>query len=235
MDCRTYQNALRDLAAETISPAREAGVRAHLETCADCRDTLAAEKMLFQTVDAALKEEINTAVPAGFATRIRAAARREADRAPAFSWRMPALAALGVAGIAFVLFIGLRGTQDLPRFVPYAAKGPVAASPAGSSEVRGVDPRGPRHEYRVRSPRRGSPLAAAHAGTGAEVLVPAGEEEALRRWIEQRDSGIFADKAEVKTAAADQRIEIAPLEVAQLKMKPLEEDGNGRQAGTGRD
>ena len=235
MDCRTHENDLKDLAAEPISLARDAGVRAHLETCAGCREKLVAEKKLLEMVDAALKEEINTAAPAGFSGRIRTAARREAERPQGFSWRMPAFAALGVAGIAFVVFIGLRGTQDLPRTLPNAAKGPVAASPAGSSEVRGVIPRGPRHEYRVRSPRRESPLAVAHAEAGTEVLVPAGEEEALRRGIEQRDSGIFAENAEENTAAADQRIEIAPLEVVQLKMKPLDEDGNGRQAGTGRD
>jgi hypothetical protein len=227
MDCGTHENDLKDLAAETIAPGREAGVRAHLEACLACREKFAEEKLLLEMVDAALKEEMNAAAPAGLPGKIRAAARKEADRPAEFRWRMPALA---VAGIAFAVMMVWRGTNELPRALPSVAKAPGIATPAGGAETRGAASPEPRREYRVRSPRREAPLTVAYAEPGVEVLVRAGEEEELRRWIALHDGEILAEKAE-RMAAADKPLEIAPLEVAQLEIKPL---GEERQPGTGK-
>src|SRR5207245_9651701 len=77
MRCGDYQAGLKALAAEAVSPRREAALRTHLELCAACRAVLAVELELFRGLDAALRKELNPVLPPGLAARIRASVQSE--------------------------------------------------------------------------------------------------------------------------------------------------------------
>lgn len=89
MSCESVQDVLPELASGRIGEADRPGVESHVAVCPDCRDTLAALRLL--------QAATPPAVPPGLESRIRAAvARRPFWRRPAPAWGLAAAAVLAL-------------------------------------------------------------------------------------------------------------------------------------------
>jgi len=230
MACRQYEEALRELAAEqgragagNAEAEREMRLRAHLETCVECGEAFQVEQRLYADMDAALREEVNIVVPGSLAPRIRAAVETDAERARAMFWRAPAFAALAALSIALTVFIGLRGRHDGS---PPPQTGVHAPSPAAQAipSARQAAPQEmvttKRHAEAVRVPQ---PRELPPRRPSTEVLVPAGQEEAVARLLVGLQRGdikgemLLAQRADFASALP----EIAPLEIRPVVVRPV--------------
>lgn len=222
MDCRAYQNDLKELAAEAVSPRREAALRTHLELCAACRAVLAVELELFRGLDAALRKELNPVLPPGLAARIRASVQSEPVPLPRSipAWAIAAAFAVLAAGFVWVQ-VNWRGPETLnPKPVNIArevasAKGAAAAEP--ESFARAARRPAAREAYK---PRKKMAVRAREP----QVLVPPGQQEAVARFL----SGLQRGDVKGEMLLADRRNfelplpAIAPLEFEPVDVKPLE-------------
>ena len=218
MDCRAYQNDLKELAAEAVSPRREAALRTHLELCAACRAVLAVELELFRGLDAALRKELNPVLPPGLAARIRASVQSEPVPLPR---SIPAWA----FAAAFAVFVWVQ--------VNWRASGPQNPMPANiATEVPSAKSTAPAEpESFARATRRPAAREAykprkkmAVRAREPQVLVPPGQQEAVARFL----SGLQRGDVKGEMLLADRRNSelplpaIAPLEFEPVDVKPLE-------------
>jgi len=217
MACREYEDELRELAAGTRAPVREAEVRAHLAGCAACPEALEAERWLFAAVDAALGEEMNAEVPPSLAARIRIAAAEEQGRLPVAWWRWATAAGMAVAAMVIAVMVARRGTPPLrPNRVEPAPESARRVPPAPPQAVQ-------RRNERVASQSlkqgKGKPET-----FEPEVLVLAEEQAAFSRFAESLQGG--GDRArrllEESAGTEVKPLQIAPVAVAELDIKPLE-------------
>jgi hypothetical protein len=75
MDCRDFRKKLRQTAA---SRQEATGItREHLNSCPHCRAVLRRERVLFSSIDAALRASVNCELPNELLHRIRLARRLE--------------------------------------------------------------------------------------------------------------------------------------------------------------
>lgn len=228
MACREYEGELRKLAAGPdrigaggLALAREARVRAHLAGCAACREAREVETQLFAAVDVALREEVNAEAPASLAARIRIAAEAEQARPRVARWRW-ALVAGAVTAIVVAVMVTQRGappaslgraepTESARQTIPALPTSPAMAQ-QGSEPVVAAS----------REPKQSRDKPPAPE---PEVLVPAGEEEALARFAGGLRAGRGDAEAllEAMQKKPAERLEISPIVVANLEMKPLGE------------
>ncbi|HLE35927.1 MAG TPA: hypothetical protein VI699_02150, partial [Candidatus Acidoferrales bacterium] len=83
MDCRRFSEKLADAALEP-GELRDAGLAAHLEICAACRQELEAQRRLAQAMDLGLSAAVSAEPSPSFAAAVRV--RLEAEPAPRGSW-----------------------------------------------------------------------------------------------------------------------------------------------------
>ena len=222
MDCRAYQNDLKELAAEAVSPRREAALRTHLELCAACRAVLAVELELFRGLDAALRKELNPVLPPGLAARIRASVQSEPVPLPR---SIPAWAFAAAFAVFAACFVWVQ--------VNWRASGPRNPKPANiATEVPSVKSAAPAEpESFARAARRPAAREAykprkkmAVRAREPQVLVPPGQQEAVARFL----SGLQRGDVKGEMLLADRRNSelplpaIAPLEFEPVDVKPLE-------------
>ncbi|HUG40939.1 MAG TPA: zf-HC2 domain-containing protein [Longimicrobiales bacterium] len=141
--CEFHADALPDLAAGRLEPARAARVREHLPECARCREELALLTRIAHarvTPPAGLEARIRTAVREG--TGGPTVARRRPRGGAWRPWALPLAAAAGLA----LLWIGVpdrrpgaEGSPDAPEAVALAADAdhPYGAWPATGTVVAG--------------------------------------------------------------------------------------------------
>ena len=91
MDCKRYKGWLSDAAAGALDPAREAELRAHVETCSDCRATFERERTVFEAIDRGIQAHLAAAPSPEFATGLQMRLTEEAARPPKYGLRAGSL------------------------------------------------------------------------------------------------------------------------------------------------
>jgi hypothetical protein len=192
-------------------------LRGHLESCARCREALEQERALFGAMDIELRERVNADLPAGFTARVRA---RIAEQPVSRRAWVPLWAALtGSAALAVTLFIAPGVWREAPDHASrVTAKqeqkppriGEVPASIPGSHQAAAPPLRRP--------VVRGGPQV--RRKLQPEVLVAEGEEQVLQNYV--RMIRRHNEMTEALREPIRGPLQIAPLEVSQLEIKPLD-------------
>jgi hypothetical protein len=224
MACERYREELLGAAAGWLEPEREIGLDAHLRACSACREEYERQKRLFAAVEEGLRERVNEELPLSFAARVRARVNKQsASHRLWFPRWVPAWSAVGAAAVlaAGLLIVhsirrGAGGRQG--QTAPLAAN--VApheiAKPPGvnSAEMGGRT---------VRLAHRIQKEAATAASAEPEVLLPAAQKMAMARLVEGLRKGKVQGEMLLAANAKLQPLQIAPLEIGAIELKPLEE------------
>jgi len=233
MACERYVGALADVAAG--APAAP-GVEAHLAACEVCRAELQTMRHALAMADAEMAGLATAEPTPDLAVRIRqAVARTEPSPAWRFGWLWPATAAAATLLVAFAVFL-VRGTPSAPE--PRVAVDAHRPQSTGSTRATGPDLATSRSSAQaerrgVRSPG-GSPrtrqagVPPAGGTLERQVLVPAGETEALLRFVAHlRTRVVSPDSLLVADLSAPlpepDGVEIQPLVIVPLD--PAETSG----------
>jgi hypothetical protein len=225
MACKRYQGALSDLAAGGPAAAE---VEAHLQMCEGCRAELLALRQALTAVDQELAR-LRLAEPSSdLEARIRAAAAESVQAAPGWrsGWGLMLTAAAAALIVASV-FVARRS----PRHEPQATvvdRAPAYETPRAMPAPETVVAGRPRRPQPVETPSPASSSTRTGRVREPEVLVPAGEAEALvrlaaslRRRSVTPDSLLVAD---LTAPLAEAKLpEIRPLEIVPLD--PAESSG----------
>ncbi|HYL09234.1 MAG TPA: hypothetical protein VEU31_00730 [Candidatus Acidoferrales bacterium] len=225
MACERYREELLGAAAGWLEPEREMRFDVHWRACSACREEYERQKRLFDAVEAGLRERINEELPVGFAARVRARVNdRTAPRQLWFprwvpAWSAVAAAAVLAAGLLVVHGIrrgaGGRQVQTAPLAANVAPHEIAKPSGVNSAETPGA--------RTVSLPHRVQKEAATAASAEPEVLLPAAQKMAMVQLVEALRKGEV--QGEMLLAANDklQPVQIAPLEIELVEVKPLEE------------
>ena len=224
MACKRYRDALSDVAAG--APA-SAGALAHLASCEACRVELAALRQAVAAADDELAR-LRVAEPSpDLAARIRTALAESAETAP--GWRLGwglTLAAAGAVVVATIFVVERAPRPEPPATV--ADRAPAHVTPRAAPAPETVVPGSARRSQPVGSRRRTSKPPGTGRAREPEVLVPAGEAEALvrlaaslRRRSVTPESLLVAD---LSAPLAEPKVEeIRPIEIVPLD--PAESSG----------
>jgi len=216
MDCRRFSQKLADAALEP-GELRDAGLAAHLEICAACRQELEAQRRLAQAMALGLAAAVSAEPPPSFAAGVRA--RLASEPTPLTSWFagwVPVAAgALAVLVLMVIWFARQEGQEPVPgprqEVSKEAAHQPVIVpDEAHVAAARGEMPVRQNRELRP----KGAPAVRAARIREPEVIVPPGQREAILRFYAAVLSG--------RTDASWALEEMKPLKVAELKILPLE-------------
>ena len=229
MLCEYYKDALIDAAASGVAPCEE--LRAHLAECLPCREALIHEQSLFAAIDAGLHTAANSEVPPSLFFRFRIALEQETPRKS--GWFSDALVLATAAGMVLAVFAThtIRRTRDGRERANIAVKAIVRPpKPAPSQETMERPDRLARPSPSTRSliartlaaPRRGDTV-----GTLPQVLVPR-EPGALlasyaKQWYGQKHAPLLAGE---EASAPLEPLEVSPIQIPQLDVKPLAEQSS---------
>ncbi len=221
MGCKRFENDLVDAALKGLSPRRSERLRAHLAGCEACRETLEEKRRLAQAIDHGLAESLAYEPSAEFAARVRQriAQPDAAERGWWSAWKLAAVGAL--AALALLAAWMLRPHVEAPVRVAKATPGAQTVplrDNAAAKPGKPVHPAGAGHVRRYAE----QPLVAGN--TMPEVLVPAEEVLAVRRFIEQlRQKHIDGAVLAAERPAATEEMKVEPIQVESLDaaMKPL--------------
>jgi hypothetical protein len=222
MLCDKYKEAVTEAAAS--GAALPIPVREHVDTCAHCGATLAAQQALFALVDAGLHSQTNVGVPSNFEQRVRAALQIQVSRGrrPYSSvFAFGSLAAAAALALAFFLTHNPnKGRKEMPpgsvARTELSVSHPAAAS-GDSKELEAFS-----HQT-LHSRSRALNIAGhlnvpALGNSGVEVLVPQGQEELLVKYME----GIAARRARATFGAGlQQEPDMKPVDVPSIKISEL--------------
>jgi hypothetical protein len=227
MLCDKYKEALTEAAAS--GAALPIPVREHVDTCAHCGATLAAQQALFTLVDAGLHSRTNVGVPSNFEQRVRAALQIQVSRG-----RRPysSVFAIGwmAAAAALVLAFSLthnpnKGRKEIPPVSVAHTELSVSHPTAVSGESKELEAFAHQalHSRSRALGIAGHPNVPALGKSGVEVLVPQGQEELLVKYME----GVAALRARAPFSASLQHeanmkpMEVPSIEISELVVKPL--------------
>ncbi len=227
MDCKGFENDLVDAALEGLSARRSERLRTHLAGCEACREALEEQRRLAQAIDRSLAESLEGEPSPEFAARVRQRIAQP-DAAAGGWWSTWKLAAVGaLAALALLAAWVLPPYVEAPVRVAKATPGVQTVPPRGNAAANlparpSAKPIHPAGAGRV---RRGEeqPLVAGNAMP--EVLVPAEERLAVRRFIEQlRQKQIDGAVLAAARPAATEELKVESLRVESLDaaIKPLE-------------
>jgi hypothetical protein len=228
MLCDKYKEALIEAAAS--GPPLPTRLRAHVDGCARCSDTLAAQQALHTLMEEGLRSRANLAVPANFNHRVRAAL--QVQPSPARRRLLPAFtfACIGAAAAVLMAIMLTQSQRQDGKEAPTSAvlESKVVTSqrpPAVGGNGKSLGPRSPRRLYSdgsaVRIPQE--PKSSVLRNGDAEVLIPEGQEELLVKYME----GIAARNSRVAFNSSLQHepemkpVEVAPIEISQAAVRPL--------------
>ena len=120
MTCQNYREMMTDYQHRELDAATDAAVYEHLQSCADCREEMAAESALTESLCAAFATELE--MPTSILAGVRQAVRRE--RTSGFVPNIRALlrpAVFAPAAAAIVLmagivsYLGNNGASNAPQ------------------------------------------------------------------------------------------------------------------------
>lgn len=230
MSCEHYKDALSEAAATGATPQGE--LRAHLESCSSCRAAFVQEESLFTAIDANLHAAANAEVPPSLLPRVRAGLDEVTLAHARWTSSWFALGSAAVAAGALFFAVGIR--HNNPRTPPTNTAGirpaveqvvPTRQTPL-SPTLSGTGDSIPRP--RLSAARNSqSPGKPTIGGAMPEVLVPRDQEVLLAGYAQQWDS---RKRAPLVAGDVDQTavtpLEVAPIQIAGLGVKPLTEDGS---------
>lgn len=239
MPCEHYKDALIDAAAVGVavaetqsSDARMLDLRAHLESCASCREALAEEQFLFAAIDSGIHPAANAEVPTSLVPRVRARLDEFAIARPRWSSSWFALAGGAVAAAAFVLVVTTDQKNPQPAPTNLAVNRTPAPRILPSSQIgQGASPSalakkgnsGPRPS--ISTPRSSAqPVELTTHKPTPEILVPRDQEILLasyaNHWDSRKHPPLAAGDVDQKAGAL---LEISPIQITELDVKPLAE------------
>lgn len=229
MLCEYYKDALIDAAASGVAPYEE--LRAHLAECLPCREAFIDEQSLFAAIDSGLHTVANSEVPSSLFFRVRVALEQETSHKSA--WFSDALVLATAAGMVLAVFAThtIRRTRDGRERANIAVKTIVRPpKPASSQETmegpdRSSKPSPSTPSLIARSfsaPRREDTV-----GALPQVLVPR-EQGALlasyaKQWYGQKHARLMAGE---EASAPLEPLQVSPIQIPQLDVKPLAEQGS---------
>lgn len=228
MPCEYYKDALIEAAA-TGELQGELG--AHLAGCASCRSAFAEEKSLFASIDVGLHATANAEVPPSLLPRVRAAL--EEGSSPKHAWLTNGFALATAAAVILTLSISLAirhrsSERSVERNVAFTNP-PASLPPAQHIQTPGLVPKAnSSFAYRpggiIASNRPPRDTTAGHDGL-PEVLVPSDQNVLLARyadeWSRCKRVPLVAEGPQATTLVP---MEVAPIQIAQLDVKPLAEE-----------
>jgi hypothetical protein len=227
MLCDKYKEALIEVAAS--GAALPIPVREHVDTCAQCGATLAAQQALFTLVDAGLRSRNNGGVPSNFEQRVRAALQIQVSpgrRLYSSVFAFGSLAAATTLALAFFLTHNPnKGRKEMaPGSVGQTELSVLhsAAASGDSKELEAFSHQALHSRSRALN-IAGHPNVPALGNSGVEVLVPQGQEELLVKYME----GVAAVRARATFSASLQHeadmkpMEVPSIEISELVVKPL--------------
>ena len=245
MACEGFETRLIEKALADTDPA----LTAHLANCAECRAELAAQRALQERITSGIAAMVADVPSPALLTRVRAEiASIESPRSA--SWMQWAIAGVTVTAFAVVAMwmIGrpsarMTGVGNSP--VQTASSAPASVAPApiqvAPQEITLIKPTITREHRSVRSashvnaPRVvpamvpttvkvAQPVVTAAANNApAEVIVPAGQREAVLRLVNALRTGRVDAASLIRTT---QPGDVAPLAIAPLEVKPLNGGGS---------
>ncbi len=230
MPCEHYKDALIEAASTGATPQGQ--LLAHLTECVSCRAAFAEEQSLFAAIDSGLHVAANTEVPPSLLPRVRASLDEAvgADRSWLISW--PVLSAAVVAvGVLFAVnvFRHTNGGNNAGDPIASASSPPRQAQAppnvVSSSRSKPAD--------KASAPQLSGTMnvilqeGLASRSSTPEVLVPRDQELLMasyaRQWSTQRRAPLVPEDANQTTVTP---LEVAPIQIAQLDVKPLAEQGS---------
>jgi hypothetical protein len=219
MVCARFNSALNEVAAGGRS---DAALDAHVAGCAHCTKELAALRQLLAIADDELSLPATVEPSASFVPRIRAAVRESGSaRARHLLWLWPSLATAAALVMTFILFVVVRPQYKPVLRVEQPQSAPVVQTAAAPMREPASEPKvaNAEHVPAMISPRR---AIQRRAPTEPEVLVPAGESQALLQLIELVNrqkvaSGLLRTSDEPSPdLAALTPITVKPIEIVPL-------------------
>jgi hypothetical protein len=227
MLCDKYKEALSEAAAS--GTALPIPVREHVDTCAHCGATLAAQQVLFTLVDAGLRSRTNVGVPSNFEQRVRAALQVQVSGGRRRFSSLFAIGSMAAAAIlALAIFLTHNSNKDREEMPPVSvAHTELSVSHPRAASSESEDVQAFSHEA-LHSPSGAlniarHPNVPALGNSGVEVLVPQGQEELLVKYME----GVAALRARAPFSASLQHaavmkpMEVPSIEISELVVKPL--------------
>jgi hypothetical protein len=219
MNCMQYQaRILESLAAGERDESAE--LSSHREFCAACREYFAAQKSLFQSVDAGLRSIMNETVPVSLLVGVRARMDVEQSapsRAWYSHWNLAAVTAVAILAIsinyAFRRTESRQGSQGIPS---------AASSSAGNPQPPAKPVQRSTHILRKPSAKRSCSVAC--SAREPEVIVLPEERQAFARLVSKipEERAVAVALTQHAPAAAEDSVEIALLQIDSLDVKPLE-------------
>ena len=200
MSCDRHRSAIRAVA---FGGSLAADLEEHLVGCPSCRDRVSNEQRLLARIDGEVEELLSVEASPGFVARVRAHLESSGARPDAWAhrWWLP----VALSAAALILAVSLVGRAPrVPSRVTPAAPLPVAdgAAPAPPAVVS----KAPQTMPRVRTPApqltavpaadrvRSATLSPVTPRVVPEVLIPAGDREAVRRFVAGRRHWRVADE-----------------------------------------
>jgi hypothetical protein len=222
MPCEHYKDALMEVAASGAAPSGE--LRAHLNWCASCRTAFDEEQSLFTAIDTGLHAVTNSEVPPSLIPLVRT--RLDEAVTTQRRWIQPFVFASAGVALAFLLLLAVRSHGPAPDNV--AEETPAVPSPmAPTGTHKDISPSSvqvasatPNHLHAPRT----STVKHSAASSNPEVLVPPDEREGLAQLVatlnEHGDvtAAFLAHRPEKK----DTLVNVDPLEISDIEIKPLE-------------
>ena len=238
MACAEHKERLIEAALDPKSAAAHEGqfVR-HVETCSACRAELDRQRALYKQIEDGVAALVGVQAPAAIAARVRQ--QIASKHPPSFVFRNWAwFGAAAMATAAIVVAMVLRPNQAPSGHRDVAAPATAAASgkpPAATSMQAAVEPPVTRSKHgakvsiaraRATAPKPELVDSVVVATTGpprVQVIVPAGQREAVLRLVDALQSGRVDAASLVKPA---QSLEPDELKIAPLEIKPIVPDEN---------
>jgi hypothetical protein len=243
MACEGFETRLIEKALADTDPA----LTAHLANCAECRAEFAAQRALQERITDGIAAMVADEPSPALLTRVRAQIASEAAPRSA-NWMQWLVAGVAVSafGVAAMWMIGRPSSRlNVPGNLAVRTASSAPTSPAiapsriASQETSQLKPAVTHEHHEVRSAARANtphgvpamvkvaqPVVAAANNSSAEIIVPAGQREAVLRLVNALRTGRVDAASLIRTT---QPGEIAPLvTITPLEIKPINGgDGDG--------
>ncbi len=225
MACERYREELLGAAAGWLERECLAGLDAHLRACSACREEYQRQQRLFAAMDEGLRERVNEELPLGFVARVRARVGEEAPpRRQWFTHWVPAWGAVAAAALAAGLLIVHTLRHDAGRQENPAIPVAHTVAPNVPGELPPLNPAKTPSKRVVGQGSRTHTGIAKVAPAQPEVLLPAGQKRAMARLVEGLRSGEVQGELLLAENRELQPVQIAPLEIGVVELKPLEDN-----------
>jgi hypothetical protein len=209
MSCERHRSVLTDVALGAPAPP---ALASHLAECDACRTALDAEQEFMERLDAEVEDSLHLQPSVGLLPRVRqrVAEPRRARGRWLVAWLVPAT--LGLLLVSRILIRKPTGAvapappqraATEPRPLPPAQSGPAPTS------------------TRTRPLAAGRIARSERIASGSEVIIPAAEREALRRYMRDLQARRI-DSVPLRMVGVEpsglRRIEMPPIDLAPIRI-----------------